>query len=407
MPISSFVMIKKNQVEPKRARRLRGLVVTSTALAIASAVLASCASSGSESVKSLSAPLSATQLIDGADHACIIPATPRPNVAWSHLKNPILSSKIAGEKDEAIVWAGGLWHMLFSYVTNDPKLPGGVRWNIATSTSTNLTNWTKPSLWPPQAGVIGVASPDIVRAPSGEFVVTYESEGGTNGAQDKVFYRTSETLQTWSRPHPLAASLAPAPQDRMIDPALAFTGHGVILGYKTGPAGSKLIQTSSGQAFEVAWSATGSLQGPWRLIGLPNISIYHDTVENYEFFTANGKWHVLATSNTLDQPWLFTLSKDPLNPTSWLDWSHGYELKVPYEHWNSAKGISSISFEHANSAFICNAKRNGGYYYLLYAGSNELSQFGGWGHAKIGIARSTDLVHWQVPPGSPSPTPTR
>ena len=38
-----------------------------------------------------------------------------------------------------------------------------------------------------------------------------------------------------------------------------------------------------------------------------------------------------------------------------------------------------------------------GYYYVTYAGSSELTRFGGWGHAEIGIARSTDLVHWQVP----------
>ena len=34
---------------------------------------------------------------------------------------------------------------------------------------------------------------------------------------------------------------------------------------------------------------------------------------------------------------------------------------------------------------------------IIYAGSTELTQFGGWGHARIGVARSTDLVHWQVP----------
>ena len=56
-------------------------------------------------------------------------------------------------------------------------------------------------------------------------------------------------------------------------------------------------------------------------------------------------------------------------------------------------------YEHANSAFLCDASAlAGGYYYLFYAGSNELTRFDGWGHAKIGVARSTDLVHWQVPP---------
>jgi hypothetical protein len=63
--------------------------------------------------------------------------------------------------------------------------------------------------------------------------------------------------------------------------------------------------------------------------------------------------------------------------------------------------MSSIDYEHANSAFLCSMQRtlNGHFAYLLYAGSSELTQFGGWGHASIGVARSTDLVHWQVPTG--------
>ncbi|MCL4446060.1 MAG: hypothetical protein M1134_04190 [Actinobacteria bacterium] len=392
---------------PARISWRNGLITSVATLAIASLLLSSCTPLTPMNANALSPPLDRTQLIAGADHACIVPSGSRPNVAWGHLVNPILSSPIAGEKDEAIIWAGGMWHMLFSYVTNDPRLPGGVRWNIGTSESKNMLTWTKPSLWPSQAGVIGVASPDIVRSPSGEFVATYESEGGVSGASDKIFYRTSTTLKTWSTPHPLAPSLAPLPRARMIDPALAFTGNGLILGFKTGPNGSKAIKSSSGQAFEIAWSRSGSLKGPWRLIGIPGISIYHDTVENYEFFDANGKWHLLATSNTLDQPWLFTLAGDPLNPSSWLRWTNGHKLNVPYESWNSGPGISSIGFEHANSAFICNARADGGYYYLLYAGSRELTQFGGWGHAKIGIARSTDLVHWQVPEGPKPATPRR
>ena len=36
--------------------------------------------------------------------------------------------------------------------------------------------------------------------------------------------------------------------------------------------------------------------------------------------------------------------------------------------------------------------------YLTYAGSTDLTSFGGWGHASVGIARSSDLVNWRVPP---------
>jgi hypothetical protein len=241
-----------------------------------------------------------------------------------------------------------------------------------------------------------VASPDIVRAPNGQFVVTYQSNPSAQG-QDKLFYRTSADLTHWSAPHPLARSLAPAAEDRQIDAALAYTGHGVILGYK---ASSGTSAQSSAQHFEIAWSPSGSLAGPWTLVGRPDITVYGDTVENYEFVAVDGRWDLVATSNELDQPWIFKLDGDPSHPSNWLHWSTQRELNVPAQPWDSGRGLPGVDFERANSAFLCDATAHGGYYYLLYAGSRELTAFGGWGHASVGIARSRDLVHWQLPPAS-------
>jgi hypothetical protein len=327
--------------------------------------------------------------VAGADHDCIVPGSGPAPVAWSRLTDPVLREPDAGVKDQALIWADGRWHMLFSDVTDDAGLPGGVRWDIATSTSTDMVHWSSPRLWPPQRGVIGVVSPDIVRSPTGTFVVTYDSgPGQVGGGEPKLYYRTSADLETWSAPHPLARSLDPTPTGRMIDPALAWTGHGLILGYKAG---------TTTQHFEIAWSRSGSLAGPWVPVGRPDISLYGDTVENYEFLTIGGRWHLAATSNTFDQPWLFALSGDPATPRSWLHWTGGAELQIPAQHWNTGPGISSVTYEHANSVFLCDAKAADGYYYATYAGSDELTAFDGWGHAEIGIARSTDLVHWQVP----------
>jgi hypothetical protein len=325
----------------------------------------------------------------GLDHACIVPGSGPPDVAWARLANPLLSRAGAGVKDQALVWADGRWHMLFSDVTDDGQLPGGVRWNIGVSTSTDLVHWSAPVLWPTQPGVLGVVSPDIVRSPTGTFVVTFDSgPGEAGGGEPKLYDRTSTNLETWSAPHQLARSLAPAPTDRMIDPALAWTGHGLILGYKSG---------TEMQHFEIAWSRSGSLAGPWVSVGRPDITLYGDTVENYEFLTIGGRWHLVATSNTFDQPWLFTLIGDPATPASWLHWTGGAELQIPSQPWDTGPGLSSVNFEHANSVFLCDAHGADGYYYATYAGSDELTRFDGWGHAEIGIARSRDLVHWQVP----------
>jgi hypothetical protein len=332
----------------------------------------------------------------GAGHACIVAGSSRPAIDWSQLHNPILSYPSRGAKDEALIWAAGTWHMLFSYVTSDTSVPGGVYWNVATATSPDLVHWSAASPWPRQDGVLGVASPDIVRDPTGRFVVAFQSDPGAStpaGAQARLYYRSSPDLRTWSAPHPLAQSLAPSPQDRMIDGALAFTGHQLLLGFKFSSPGQPAV-------FEIARSTTGLAQGPWQLVGRPDIDVNGGTIENYEFLTVAGRWRLVATSSNLDQPWLFTLAGDPETAGGWLRWSGGYELDVPSEPFNRGPGISSIGYEHANSAYLCDASSLPGHlYYVLYAGSDELTQFGGWGHAEIGVARSTDLVHWRVPPG--------
>lgn len=340
-----------------------------------------------------SAPTSATGAPPGADHACIVAGSGHPVIDWPALANPIYSWPTAAVKDEALVWTAGRWHLLFSYLRTDPTGPGGVRWDVATATSPDLARWSAPHPWPAQAGTLGVASPDVVRRPSGGFVVTYQSDPGEpGGGQDKLYYRTTPDLVRFSAPRPLAHSLHPAAGDRMIDGALAVSPSGLMLGYKVGVAGDT-------QAFEIARSASGSLDGPWTVIGRPAITVNGGTVENYEFVGLGDHWALVATSNNLDQPFLFSMPGDPSRAGSWLRWSPGRLLEVPAGSWDSGPGISSVGFEHANSAYLCDARAVDGHYYLLYAGSPELTAFGGWGHAAIGVARSTDLVHWSVPAG--------
>ncbi len=219
-------------------------------------------------------PSDALRISAATDHACVVGADPKPVVDWSQLHNPLLSYADAAVKDQALIWAMGSWHLLFSYVTNNTVIPGDEHWDIATAESTDFVHWSAPAPWTEQPG--GMASPDVVRAPSGEFVSTYDSPPGETGPiQAKLYFRTSSDLVHWSGPQPLAPALYPSAGVRMIDPALAFTGNGLILAYKVGT-------TSQTQAFEIAWSKNGSLQGPWVVIGRPTIRVYGDTFENYE-----------------------------------------------------------------------------------------------------------------------------
>ena len=58
-----------------------------------------------------------------------------------------------------------------------------------------------------------------------------------------------------------------------------------------------------------------------------------------------------------------------------------------------------VTFDQENSAYLCDARRLDGYFYLLYIGATELATYGGFGHTELGIARSKDLVVWSVPCG--------
>jgi hypothetical protein len=354
--------------------------------------LAACHSSAGRDTVSSTArvPPTAAPVASVVDTGCganAAAARGKATIPWSNLRNPILSYPATAAKDVGVRLANGRWHLLFSSVTSNP-----VHWSIGTTSSTDLRHWTPLSTWPDQTGTQGLASPDVVRAPDGSYVVTYQSNPGDVGGAAKLYYRTSRDLTTWSRAKPLARTLHPAPGDRMIDGALAYIGTGVILGFKYG-----VTDGSQRQAFEIAYSPSGSLAGPWQLVGRPSISEFGDTFENYEFLRIDGRWRIIATTNTLDRPYFASLDGSPSSPSSWLHWSGGRILNIPAEAWNSAPGLSGATHEVANAIYLCDARALDGHYYVFYAGSSELTAFGGWGHAAIGIARSTDLVHWTVP----------
>jgi hypothetical protein len=310
-------------------------------------------------------------------------------INWDHLRNPILSYESSGIRDIGMRLLAGRWHLFFTSVVG-----AAPTWRIASARSPDLKSWTAPDVWAPQAGVAGVASPDVTRRPDGTYVNTYESDPRETSppGEDKIYYRTSQDLVRWSAPRRLIPHLHPTPAERLIDPALAWTSNGLFLGYKFG-------LKDGTQHFEMAWSPSGSLDGPWTFLGRPDISVYGDTIENYQFLQIDGVWNLLATSNSFDRPWLFSLVGDPSVPANWLHWSSGRELEVPAESWNRAAGIPSVNFELANSAYLCDARHVDGHFYLLYVGTNELKTYGGWGHTSLGIARSTNLVTWEVPCG--------
>ncbi|HET9729883.1 MAG TPA: hypothetical protein VFR41_10705 [Acidimicrobiia bacterium] len=322
----------------------------------------------------------------GGSHTTVPPTSPRSldrPLAWAALRNPILSSADAAVKDPALVAFDGGWVVLYSRVDR-----AGV-WRIGIARSRDLRTWSDITTMPHDPTVEGEASPDVTRRPDGAYVVTYQSSRHDRaGALSKVYARTTSDFRSFSAPIRLAANLHNGRDDRLIDAALAWSPAGLLLGYKLG---------TDEQHFEMARSVSGSLAGPWQLIGRPNISLYGDTVENYQFIRIDGNWTLLATSNAFDHPELMQLHGDASQPTGWLDWSAPRELQVPQERFNPGRGATGVNFEHANCAFLVDRRTVDGFFYLVYADAPEMSNFDAQGHAVLAIARSTDLVHWTVP----------
>jgi hypothetical protein len=299
----------------------------------------------------------------------------------------VLSQADRSTKDPALIWADGRWQALFSSVDRRG------RWRIGLATSVDLRRWSRFFTMTHDSSVEGEASPDVVRDPDGRWVVTYQSfVHDVDRGESKLYYRTTTDFQRFSAPRPLGHELHPAAADRMIDPALAFTPVGLLLGYKVGSADGP-------QVFELARSTTGSLDGPWQLVGRPNIRVYGDTIENYQFLELHGTWQLLATSNRFDRPFLFALAGSPSDVSGWLHWSAGRELIIPVERWNPGRGITGVTYEHANGAFLVDRGPIRGRYYLVYADAPEVTRYSGAGYARIALARSTDLTRWTVPPG--------
>ena len=311
-----------------------------------------------------------------------------PRIPWAHLHNPILGFDDHGAKDPALVQTSGRWHALFSWVD------AAGHWSIGVTSSGDLRHWSTTKAMPHDPSIEGEASPDVVRAPDGTWVVTYQSfPHDVAGSAPKLYFRTTADFRTFSAQKPLALDVHPGVTERVIDGALAWTPAGLLLGYKLGEV------DKDAQAFEIARSSSGSLEGPWTLIGRPDIQVLANTIENYQFLHVQGRWQLLATSNSFDRPFLFDLAGDVHRAAGWLHWSKGRELHIPQETgWNPGKGLTGETYEHANCAFLVDRRAIGGRYYVIYEDSPALDTFGGAGRAQLGIARSRDLVHWTVPP---------
>jgi hypothetical protein len=303
------------------------------------------------------------------------PRGPRP-IPWEQVTNPVLRLEENAIKDAfAARDAEGRWHLGFSHITETP-----FRFRLGFA---ETGDWRDFDVLPTidQEDVGGLASPNVTRMPDGRWVMTYNSHTRDVGTTlNKLYFRVSDDLRTWSEPQRFHIEGADADDDRLIDVTIAFAGEtGAFLFFKRE------------QEATVAHSVSGALEGPWRVLGRMEPSYF----ENLQVLQLDGVWHLVGTKlPVVHTPTLLQLEGDPADPHSWLRWTEVRPFSIREQSWNT--GPNELSYERANAGYLIDDRAVDGHFYLLYAGSTEVTSFSGRGHAALGLARSTDLKRWEV-----------
>ncbi len=295
-----------------------------------------------------------------------------PETGWDAVRNPILGFPDVAIKDAFLVEHEGTWHLGYSQIQAEP-----FRFRLGFSSSPDLQTFERgPTLDQSETG--GLASPSVVKAPDGRYVMTYNSHTrDVEGVLNKLYYRTSLDLTSWSEPHRIHVEGVDAAEDRVIDAALAFADVGAFLFFKRE------------QRANLAYSASGSIDGPWTHLG----ELQPGNLENCQPILIDGQWHMLGTEiPLLHRPVLHRLEGDERDPAAWLTWSLIGELEIEPQSWNDGP---FLDHETANAAFLVDRRAEDGYFHLLYAGSTEVTSFNARGHSSLGLSRSRDLKTWE------------
>jgi hypothetical protein len=310
-------------------------------------------------------------------------------IAWSRLRNPILSAPDRALKDVAVSYdASARRFYIFTstrFAPDDPESATKVPAFYSTQDFVAFDTFTVANLI---SGGGGPGSPDVTRFGARWHMVFQRS---TPAGGDVLALSTSADLQNWTTPVALAPDVM-SPALRNIDGALAERDGYFYLGWKRI------------QQFVVTRSVERALDGQW--LPARAASAAGEFAENFQFLAVDGAWRLLATGRdpgpyrcdkpiyafyTCDhEPFLYRMDGDGSDLDHWTRWVDKTYLHIPFEDWNTVM--------HANSAFLADWRQHDGYFYLFYAGSDDGDSFQLRGHGKIGVARSRDLVEWRVPP---------
>lgn len=328
-------------------------------------------------------------LAAGLALAALSPATAA--LDGTTLRNPIYVREGWSVKDACMAYHDGRYYLFFSaFFWED----GRERSHVVGVRTADFIHYSEPLfIWRGREGDwIGMCSPNITRVGDTWYLV-YNSWGGKRDQPNQLFYARSNDLEHWEHDIPLARNLT-AGKD-IIDGAVACHDGRFYLIYHEWRINRERVKLNR-------IAVADSMDGEFRFIGdgyvrflMPDGNENGLKHENFEFIRIEDVWLLLSTDYRPHNPYLYRISGSPDDEASWQTWTEGRKLIVPEEHFNTR--------HRANSAFMADWREHDGYVYLLYAGHIEDESHAGRGNNTLGLARSQDLVDWQVPPAGKQP----
>jgi hypothetical protein len=283
-------------------------------------------------------------------------------VPWDTLRGPLVDRPGESLSDVSVRFTVGQWHLFASRLT----VATGRR-DVVHLVSVDTTRWSlAEAIDVPTAA--GLATPDLTRDDDGRFLLT-ASEVAADGVKPATWAWHSDDLSTWE---------APEAFDPERGTGLERTTSAVTLGHAS--LGLIAMSTENGEPW-VSVSRTGNIDGYWGpAAAAPPLSLSR-------FLRLGEGWSVLGSQRVGLAPAIAALTGDEDKAIGWLKWGTPKPLSVPTQPWNT--GVP------ATGASLCDARGIDGFAYLFFAASDTTDFVGG--HGVIGLARSRDLITWELP----------
>lgn len=283
-------------------------------------------------------------------------------VPWDTLRGPLVDRPGESLSDVSVRFTVGQWHLFASRLT----VASGRR-DVVHLVSVDTTRWTL-------AGVIdvpsapGLITPDLTRDDDGRFLLT-ATEVAADVVKPVTWAWRSDDLSHWDTREAF---------DPEQGTGLARETSAVTLGHAE--RGLIAMSTEDGDSL-VSIAREGEIDAGWTPAGVgPPLALAR-------FLRLDDAWAVLGSQRVDQAPALATLEGREDKVAGWASWSTPRRLTVPTQAWNA--GVP------ATGATLCDARGIDGFAYLFFAGSDTLDFVAG--HGVIGLARSRDLLTWELP----------